>query len=92
MKKPLPSGQPTLFEAEEPASNSPADVGWNAQSTARPPLLFQIPPGTPASRCRSCSATVFWIVTPRGRKMPLDGDGTSHFVSCPQAAQHRRPR
>lgn len=84
--------QPSLFPVDEPASNSKADLGWNEQSTTRPPLKFAIPPGTPASRCRSCSCTIFWIETRNRRKMPVDGDGTSHFATCPDAAQHRGAR
>lgn len=83
------AAQGSLFE---PAANGPADLGWNDQSTGRAPLRFQIPPGTRANSCRSCGATIFWFVTNRNRRMPLDGDGTSHFATCPNAAQHRRTR
>jgi hypothetical protein len=31
-----------------------------------------------------------WTVTAAGKKMPVDLDGTSHFVTCPQADQHRK--
>lgn len=43
-------------------------------------------------QCRSCGATILWTITPRGARSPLDKEGTSHFISCPTAAQHRRPR
>jgi hypothetical protein len=88
--KPVPDEQGSLFAAAEPAANGPADLGWNDQSTGRAPIRFQIPPGTPAKECRSCAATVFWVVTHRARMMPLDPDGTSHFATCPNAAAHRR--
>lgn len=42
--------------------------------------------------CRSCGATVLWVDTRRGRKAPLNADGTSHFSSCPQADAWRRGR
>lgn len=71
----------------------------------RPPVLFDIPAGTPARRCRSCNAEVYWIQTATGKKMPVDaavdggvapglhpGQGVSHFATCPHADQHRRPR
>jgi hypothetical protein len=90
VRKPVAVEQSSLF-ADEPASNSKADLGWNEQST-RAPLRFPIPPGTPASTCRSCAAKVFWIVTSLRRKMPVDHDGTSHFATCPNAAQHRSTR
>jgi hypothetical protein len=58
----------------------------------RPPLRFDVPDGTPARSCRSCGADIWWIVTAAGKKMPVDADGTSHFATCPNAAQHRKAR
>lgn len=56
-------------------------------------------------RCASCNAQIIWFTTDAGKKMPVDagtveiGDykldlkrHTSHFATCPKAAQHRRPR
>lgn len=77
---------------DDPAPNGPEDVGWSDADRGRAPLRFLIPPGTPERQCRSCKAPVFWIVTARDRKMPVDHDGTSHFATCPNAAKHRRPR
>lgn len=68
--------------------------------------FFTIPAGTNASRCRSCDQVVYWITTPNDRKMPVsvepdgaydptahaEGQGISHFVDCPNAASHRKPR
>lgn len=59
---------------------------------ARAPVKFEIPPGTPTAACRGCGAAVAWIRTKAGRSMPVDADGTSHFATCPQAAQFRRGR
>ena len=43
--------------------------------------------------CRSCKATIVWVVTPVGRKMPVDPDtDDSHFATCPQASTWRRGR
>jgi hypothetical protein len=75
--------------------------------------------------CRSCGAPIWWAITEKGRRMPLDPPGThpdpnlyawrdhvgilhvgaenpatiasltettSHFATCPNADQHRRPR
>lgn len=70
---------------------SPEDLGW----TPPPPKVAQtfiIPVGTASRHCSTCRATIYWIVTRAGRKMPVDPDGTSHFATCAQAAQHRRPR
>lgn len=69
--------------------------------TTRAPLLFDIPAGETPRQCNGCPALVYWIKTPKaGRPMPLDatvaptdtepGKGTSHFATCPRAAQFRR--
>jgi hypothetical protein len=55
-------------------------------------LIFEIPPGTPAARCRSCEADVYWVKTKSGKNMPANADGTSHFSTCPSADQHRETR
>lgn len=50
------------------------------------------------SNCRSCKAEIEWWETPRGKKMPFDlmpaGDSpaVTHFTTCPNADEHRRPR
>lgn len=57
--------------------------------------------------CRTCGAAVIWITTPSGRPMPLEAKGEtmylpgppakavtahrSHFSSCPQAKDWRKP-
>lgn len=56
-------------------------------------------------RCRSCHARIIWFKTDAGKNMPVDADTVeadddeldlerhvSHFATCPQADQHRRPR
>lgn len=42
--------------------------------------------------CRSCGATVRWVETKAGKKMPVDADGTSHFATCPDSNEWRRSR
>jgi len=58
--------------------------------------LFLVPdgyvPDEHSARCRSCEALIVWVVTPRGKRAPMDPDGHSHFVSCPQRDQWRKPR
>lgn len=58
------------------------------------------------SACRSCAAPIVWIRSPVGKAIPCDPavivvvtdqgqvvrGRVSHFATCPQAAQHRRPR
>ncbi len=42
--------------------------------------------------CRSCGASILWCVTPKGRKAPVNLDGSSHFSTCPTAERWRRDR
>lgn len=55
--------------------------------------------------CRSCSASIIWLRTRAGKKMPVDaatvtgsetmfeyGKHVSHFSTCPNANKHRKPR
>lgn len=65
---------------------------WRGEAVGRPPQVFPIPPGTPMATCSTCRAPIRWIETERGRRMPVDLDGVSHFVTCVDADQHRRPR
>jgi hypothetical protein len=55
-------------------------------------VAFLIPAGEPIRSCRSCGASIYWILTASGKRMPVDPDGTSHFATCPNAAHHRKPR
>jgi hypothetical protein len=56
-------------------------------------------------RCRTCHARIIWFKTEAGKNMPVDADTVeaddeeldltrhvSHFATCKDAAQHRRPR
>jgi hypothetical protein len=49
-------------------------------------------PDVTSRRCRSCEALILWVKTPRGKRMPIDPDGRSHFATCPQAASWRSAR
>ena len=55
--------------------------------------------------CRSCKAPIVWLKTSRGKNMPADASSVgvddvlfdpakhiSHFATCPNANQHRKPR
>lgn len=85
-----------MHHDDEPRANGPDDLGWTPQATRRAPLTFPIPPSAPETQCRSCEAMIAWIVTPAGKRMPVETRGAirgeSHFAHCPNAAQHRRPR
>lgn len=56
------------------------------------PIRYPIPPSEPQRACRSCTKPIYWIVTPAGKRMPVDPDGVSHFVTCEHRDQHRKPR
>ncbi len=56
-------------------------------------------------RCRSCRARIIWFKTAAGKNMPVDADTVepedleldldrhvSHFATCPNANQHRKPK
>lgn len=60
-----------------------------------------------ATSCSSCGASIVWFRTLAGKKMPVDESSTlptdgahqldlkrhvSHFATCVNADQHRRPR
>lgn len=57
--------------------------------TARAPIRFDIPAGSPPRSCISCGCRIYWIETPRGKRMCVDPDGTSHFATCKDAAKFR---
>jgi len=48
------------------------------------------------SDCRSCGAPILWCVTAKNKRMPVDipdddGPTTSHFATCPDQNQWRKP-
>lgn len=57
------------------------------------------------TRCKSCRARIIWLTTALGKNMPVDADSVdpsddqfnklkhvSHFATCINANQHRKPR
>lgn len=55
----------------------------------RPPVRFEIPVGASPKSCLSCGARIFFIETARGKRMPVDPDGISHFATCTAASKWR---
>lgn len=53
-------------------------------------VVYDIPSGTRAARCRDCDAVIYWVKTPHGRNMPVDPDGQPHWGSCSKADQFKR--
>jgi hypothetical protein len=58
-----------------------------------PPPGWTIPEGYTFSSmglCRGCGARMAWTTTPADRASPLDQDGQSHFISCPDRDRFRK--
>lgn len=53
---------------------------------------FKIPAGTPKGRCKGCDAEILYVRTDKGGQIPVNPDGTSHFINCPKGDQFRRPK
>ena len=45
-------------------------------------------------RCKGnrCKAEFEWWWTPKGKRIPLNADGTPHHLTCVDAAQFKTPR
>jgi hypothetical protein len=46
--------------------------------------------------CKGCNAPIRWEETRNGKRTPVDAagetEGTSHWKTCPQVAQFRKPK
>lgn len=52
------------------------------QDKKRKPREYNIPKNCSSSLCRECDQEVFWVSTPKGKKVPVDSDGLCHFDTC----------
>jgi hypothetical protein len=43
---------------------------------------FTMPANASAAKCRKCNADIWWSKTRRGKWIPLESDGCSHFGRC----------
>lgn len=65
---------------------------WKAGKLGKPPLVFDLSKGEPGT-CSSCKQPIVWVRTDAGKSMPCNPeDATSHFITCPNRDQHRKPR
>ena len=46
----------------------------NATEAPKAPQFFTVPAGTPARECQGCRATIYWIETEAGKRMPVSCD------------------
>ena len=60
--------------------------------TTRKEMKFVLPAGSIMKRCNGCEEMIHWIKMPSGKMMPVNHDGTSHFATCPKAAEFRKSR
>ena len=42
--------------------------------------------------CRDCEAPMWFLRSKRGRLVPYNADGSTHFETCPYAAKYRKKR
>lgn len=42
-----------------------------AKGEKKSPQFFTVPAGTRAAECEGCKATIYWIVTEAGKRMPV---------------------
>lgn len=40
---------------------------------------YELKPNHQHSICNRCSAKIYWVKTAKGKSMPCDADGFSHF-------------
>lgn len=51
-----------------------------------PPRRYDVPPDARKQSCLSCGQPIYWIETQRGKRCPVDPDGTTHFATCDRPA------
>lgn len=51
---------------------------------------IKMPADAQPGQCKSCGASMWWITTDKGKKLPLGESGEPHFVECPHADKHRK--
>lgn len=72
----------------------------------RAPFYFDVAAGTPGRTCQFCPATIYYVATSGGKRMPVTcdveggkhptdaepGRGLSHFADCRGADRARKGR
>ncbi len=53
-------------------------------------MKIDIPEGAKPEACRSCGATIYWSETVNKKPVPVDPDGTNHFITCPDRKKWRK--
>ena len=60
----------------------------HAQPLPEKAKVYDVPLTAPLKRCSSCNASIYWATTDRGKAVPVNVNGQSHFQTCPHAKQH----
>lgn len=73
-------------------AGNPAKCIGLASNAGREPVKYAVPVDAMLTQCRAseCRRSIYWIITPAGKRMPVDTDGTPHFATCPAASRFRR--
>ena len=54
-------------------------------------ITFDIPADADRGACRSCGEPIAWVLTAKGKKMPVElTSKEAHFARCPDAQKWRR--
>lgn len=53
-------------------------------------VRYEIPKGTPASKCKGCEEYIYWVKTRNGKNIPVNADGFCHFDTCTKRGQSRQ--
>ncbi len=59
------------------------------ESRARFAALFKVM-GIERKECKACGAAIYFVASPKGKRIPYTEDGVSHFADCPHANNFRR--
>lgn len=58
-----------------------------AEKPLRPPAFYTVPANAASSRCK-CGKTQYWILTQRGKRMPVDCDVEGGTRPIPPSGGH----
>lgn len=62
----------------------------NAQPQLKDKPVYPVALTEPLKSCRSCNASIYWTQTDAGKTVPVDVNGQSHFLTCPNATEHSK--
>src|SRR5947207_1964369 len=51
-----------------------------------------VPKNADRAICRGCGAKILWVITPKGKRMPLDENGRPHWGTCSRPEIFRKKK